>query len=314
MIVSVLKKELQVWLRRPATFGLYTLMVLATGGIVVLGTATVLSQGVGPVPALFSTGVTSTSGVNALLTAYRALWLFLVGALCLLLAASMVAPAIASAAFQGEREAGTYDLLLATGVSPLALVLGKLGGAAAFVLLLLGTALPVFAAAWLFGGVTPTEAGPALLVVGMSVLLFAALGVFFSTFVPSSLAAALYAYLVINLMTLGTAAIYLVAASVRMGDTVAPLVYLNPYLAVLAASDPLRQDLSGLLPLSQRALLPAPPQQVLGMSLTLPHWAATSGLYALASVALIAASAIILDPLHPLKTRRVRAWKGSPTP
>jgi ABC-type transport system involved in multi-copper enzyme maturation permease subunit len=314
MVIAVLKKELQVWLRRPATFGLYTLMVLATGGIVVLGTATVLSQGVGPVPALFSTGVTNTSGVNALLTAYRALWLFLVGALCLLLAASMVAPAIASASFQGEREAGTYELLLSTGVSPLALVLGKLGGAVAFVLLLLGTALPVFAAAWLFGGVTPAEAGPALLVVALSVLLFAALGVFFSTFVPSSLAAALYAYLVINLMTLGTAAIYLVAASVRLGDTAAPLVYLNPYLAVLAASEPLRQDLSGLLPLSQRALLPAPPQQVFGMSIALPHWAATSGLFALASVALVAVSAIIVDPLHPLKARRVRAWKGSPTP
>src|SRR3954452_21130101 len=134
MAAAVLTKELQVWLRRPATFGLYTLLVLATGGMVVLGTATVLSQGVGPVPALFSTGVVHTSGLTSGLSAYRALWLFLLGALCLLLASSLVAPAIASAAVQGEREAGTFDLLLSSGMSPLALVFGKLGGAMVFVL------------------------------------------------------------------------------------------------------------------------------------------------------------------------------------
>src|SRR5581483_4803240 len=146
----------------------------------------------------------------------------------------------------------------------------------------------------------------------VSVLLFAALGVLFSTFVPSSLAAALYAYLVVHLLTLGTAAIFLLASAVRLGDTFAPLVYLNPYLAVLAASEPMRQDLSSLLPLSQRSLLPAPPQQLFGMPVAIPHWAATAPLYSLATLILVFASAVIVDPLHPLKTRRLRAWKGSP--
>jgi hypothetical protein len=186
-------------------------------------------------------------------------------------------------------------------------VWGKLAGAVVFVLLLLGTALPVFAAAWLFGGVGLAEAGPTLLVVVASVLLFGSLGLFFSTFVPSSLAAALYAYLVVAGLSVGTVAVFLVAASLRLGDVAAPLVYLNPYLAVFAASESLRQDVVGLLPLSQRGLLPAPSQQVFGVMLTIPHWAATTALYLLGSAVLVLASAVVLDPLHPLKTRRLRS-------
>ncbi|SRR5579884_500158 len=311
LILAVLTKELQVWLRRPATFGLYTLLVLTTGGVVVLGTATVLAQGVGPVPALFSTGATATSGLTALVSSYRAMWLFLVGAICLLLASSLVAPAVASAAIQGEREAGTFDLLLASGMSPSAVALGKLFGATVFVLLLLGTALPVFAASWLFGGVSLQEAGPALLVVIASVVLFASLGLFFSTFIPSSLAAALYAYLIVNTLTLGTAALYLVAASVRLGDTFGVLVYLNPYLALLSASESLRQDVVSLLPLSERGLLPGPAQQVFGLLVALPHWATTVALYAVASLVLVYLSGVVLDPMHPLKTRGLRAPRSA---
>ena len=306
MAAAVLAKELQVWLRRPATFGLYTLLVLATGGMVVLGAATVLSQGVGPVPALFSTGQATTSGLGAALAAYRAVSLFLVGALCLLLASSMVAPAIASASIQGEREAGTLDLLLASGMRPTSLVLGKLAGSVVFIILLLATALPVFASAWLFGGVGFEEAAPALLVVVAAVMLFSALGVFFSTFVNSSLAAALYAYLVVNTLTFGSLALYFVGTSLRVGEALGPVVYLNPYLAVLASSEPMRQELVALLPLAQRGLLPVPSQQLFGTTISLPHWAATAALYSLLSLSLVYLSAIIVDPMHRLKTGKLR--------
>ncbi|HVC34960.1 MAG TPA: ABC transporter permease [Chloroflexota bacterium] len=64
-------------------------------------------------------------------------------------------PALSSGALAGEREHQTFDLLLCTGLSAPAIVLGKYLATMAFVLLLLWASLPVFSLVLLFGGVAP---------------------------------------------------------------------------------------------------------------------------------------------------------------
>lgn len=63
-------------------------------------------------------------------------------------------PAFSAGSLAGERERQTFDLLLCTGLSARAIVLGKYVAALAFVLLLLWASLPVFSLVFLFGGVT----------------------------------------------------------------------------------------------------------------------------------------------------------------
>lgn len=68
-----------------------------------------------------------------------------------------VAPGYAAAQLSGERERRTLPLLQATLLRPRQIVLGKLGAAVAWILVLIVAALPVGAAAFFLGGVTIGE-------------------------------------------------------------------------------------------------------------------------------------------------------------
>src|SRR5215467_13580578 len=66
---------------------------------------------------------------------------------------ALFAPALAAGAISGERERQTFDVLLVSRLSALSIVWGKLVASVAFMLLLILSALPLFAAVFLFGGI-----------------------------------------------------------------------------------------------------------------------------------------------------------------
>lgn len=66
---------------------------------------------------------------------------------------SLFAPALAAGAISGERERQTFDVLLVSRVTAAEIVWGKLVASIAYMLLLVLTALPLFAAVFLFGGI-----------------------------------------------------------------------------------------------------------------------------------------------------------------
>jgi ABC-type transport system involved in multi-copper enzyme maturation permease subunit len=66
---------------------------------------------------------------------------------------SLFAPALAAGAISGERERQTLDVLLVSRLSAAEIVWGKLVSSVAFMLLLILSALPLFAAVFLFGGI-----------------------------------------------------------------------------------------------------------------------------------------------------------------
>jgi len=66
---------------------------------------------------------------------------------------SLFAPALAAGAISGERERQTFDVLLVSRITAGGIVIGKLVSSVSFMLLLILSALPLFAAVFLFGGI-----------------------------------------------------------------------------------------------------------------------------------------------------------------
>src|SRR5438309_11996303 len=73
-----------------------------------------------------------------------------------------IAPAFTATAINGEKERQTFDLLLCSRLSPLALMGGKLLAGLTNAILLVAASIPLFSLVFFFGGVTPVQAMSAL--------------------------------------------------------------------------------------------------------------------------------------------------------
>ena len=115
-----------------------------------------------------------------------------------LLLAAAIAPAFAVGAFTVERKEGTHDLLLTTPIEPLSMALAKLVSCACVMVLLVVSSLPALSLVLLFGGVGGTELLLSAGVVAVAVVLFSAIGLFWSAWCRTTARAALASYLVIG--------------------------------------------------------------------------------------------------------------------
>ena len=167
--------------------------------------------------------------------ANRAIFLFGAVGLCVILAAAVVAPAVSASAFAGERERGTLDLLLLQGPGPARIVLGKVLAALVFSLLLLAVGVPFFAPAWSFGGVQPDQVIALITILCTATLFFCALGVFFGAMIKGALQASLFAQGVALFLVFGTLGLHLAFVILGGNDMFRPLLWLNPFLALLSA-------------------------------------------------------------------------------
>lgn len=145
----------------------------------------------------------------------------------------LFAPALAAGAVSGERERQTLDVLLVSCVPTFSIVWGKMVASVAFVLLLMTSALPLFATVFLFGGIDAQQFVVAHLITLTTALALGAVSLFLSTMLRRTLAATVVAY---GLTFAVTAASWLVGTSllssghIRMSQV---LLYLNPIQAVL---------------------------------------------------------------------------------
>jgi ABC-type transport system involved in multi-copper enzyme maturation permease subunit len=105
-----------------------------------------------------------------------------------------IAPAFTAGTISGERERQTFDLLRTTLLPARALVLGKLGSALSFILLLLVAALPLQSLAFLLGGVAIEEVIIASLLLVATAIFYGASGVFFSAIMRRTLASTVLTY------------------------------------------------------------------------------------------------------------------------
>ena len=115
-----------------------------------------------------------------------------------------IGPAFTSAAISGEKERRTYDLLRTTLLSARSLVGGKLFSALSYVFLLILVSLPLQSIAFLLGGIAPIEIVLSQLLILLSALTFALIGLFFSITMRTTLAATVITFATSIFLTLGT--------------------------------------------------------------------------------------------------------------
>ena len=115
-----------------------------------------------------------------------------------------LAPAATSGAISLEREKQTLDLLTATPISTLGIVLGKLGSALAFVGVLILASVPLTAVVFVFGGVGPEDVLRGYVVLLVTALGFGSVGILLSSVTRRTQSATVLTYLVVLVLTVGT--------------------------------------------------------------------------------------------------------------
>jgi ABC-type transport system involved in multi-copper enzyme maturation permease subunit len=126
---------------------------------------------------------------QALVEFYRVVMAMLIALIVL------IAPALTANAITLERERKTMDLLLATPLTARQLLVGKLVGSFAFIVLLLALTLPVSAVSVMLGGVSFPELLKAYLLIASGGLVLCAIGLFTSAYARNSTLAVLWSYL-----------------------------------------------------------------------------------------------------------------------
>ena len=115
-----------------------------------------------------------------------------------------LAPAFTAGAISLEREKQTLDMLAATPISSLAIVVGKLLSALAYVFLLIAASIPLTAIVFVFGGVGPDDVVRAYAVLIVTALGLGSLGLFISAAMQRTQGATVVTFFTVLFLTLGT--------------------------------------------------------------------------------------------------------------
>ena len=152
-----------------------------------------------------------------------------------LLLVLFVGPGYAAAQISQERERRTLGLLQITLVSPWRIVLGKLGAASAWLLLLVVSAAPMAATAFFLGGVAIGDLLRAVLYVVLLTVAVAAIGIGVSSLVRRTVAAVVLTYGIVLALVVGTLFGAGIEAAVQR-DSRPALLQANPVVGLADAA------------------------------------------------------------------------------
>ncbi len=173
---------------------------------------------------------------------------------------SLFAPALAAGAISGERERQTFDVLLVSRVSAFGIVWGKLVASLAYLMLIILTALPLFAAVFLFGGIDFEQFVLTHLITISTAFCLGAVSIFFSALFKRSMPSTITSYAAAFGLVIGTAVVGLLVTYInafRTGIAAGgridphPLLFANPVYALYSVfqAEPQRLSLGRLLQL-----------------------------------------------------------------
>ena len=117
-------------------------------------------------------------------------------------------PAFTAGSITSEREQKTYDLLMTTLLPPRSVIFGKLGSALAYVALLILAVAPLQSLSFMLGGVAPEEIILSQVTMFLAAVLFASIGIFWSTVVKSSVGSNVLTYGTILFQMIGVPLLY----------------------------------------------------------------------------------------------------------
>ena len=145
--------------------------------------------------AVFAIGVLSTSsGYNGQTATQLGQATFDTMSFAELVLVMLFAPALAAGAISGERERQTFDSLLVSNVSAFGIVWGKLVASLAYILLLVVSALPLFAFVFLFGSVDLSQFVISQAIIVVTAFTIGAVSLFWSSLFRRTLASTVSAY------------------------------------------------------------------------------------------------------------------------
>jgi ABC-type transport system involved in multi-copper enzyme maturation permease subunit len=179
---------------------------------------------------------------------------------------AFLAPSATAGAISLEREKRTLDLLVATPISSIAIVLGKLLSALVYVWLLIAASIPLTAVVFVYGGVAPDDVLRGYIVLVVTALGLGAFGLFCSSLVKRTQAAT--AITIFGVLVVSIGSVFVLAfwgamtthdsadgsGSVR-GTAPQEIGYLNPFLAEVDVLCGTETTLSGWCSL-ESSLLP----------------------------------------------------------
>jgi ABC-2 type transport system permease protein len=151
---------------------------------------------------------------------------------------AVLAPAATAGAISSEREHQTLELLTVTPISSLAIVLGKLFSALAWVFVLVLASIPVTAIVFVFGGVAPDDVIRGYAVLFATVIGLGSVGIFFSALTRRTGASTGLTFVVMLALTIGSLFLFVflgsTAETASNGLRKPPpeaILYLNPFIA-----------------------------------------------------------------------------------
>ncbi len=151
---------------------------------------------------------------------------------------AVLAPAATAGAISSEREHQTLELLAVTPVSSLAIVLGKLFSALAWLFVLILASIPVTALVFVFGGVAPDDMVRGYIVLFATVIGLGSVGIFFSALTRRTGASTGLTFVVTLFLVIGSLFVWFFLSSTAESSSNGlreppseALLYLNPFVA-----------------------------------------------------------------------------------
>ena len=155
---------------------------------------------------------------------------------------AFLAPMATAGAISLEREKQTLEMLAATPITSVAIVVGKLLSALIYVWLLIAASIPLTAVVFVFGGVAPDDLLNGYLVLIVTALGLGAFGLLCSSLVKRTQAASAITIFGVLALSIGSLFVILFWQALATADQArgtgpvkgappAPLVFLNPFLA-----------------------------------------------------------------------------------
>lgn len=147
-----------------------------------------------------------------------------------------ITPALTGGTISGEVERRTYDMLLATPLRPVSILMGKVVASLTYVNLLILAAIPLSSIIFLFGGVVLRDVVQAIGFMVVVAITYGTIGVFFSALTRRTAWATVLSYVAVLILTFGTLFMWGVLTAVGRGRY-APvgILYLNPLTAMASA-------------------------------------------------------------------------------
>lgn len=147
--------------------------------------------------------VSSTSNIGA----DQSRTLFLVLTIGQMVLIAFMAPGLTAGVISGERERQTLNILLTTRQSSSAIVLSKLLSSLAFLALMVVSSLPLYAIAFLYGGISPQMVLQTFGVFLLTMFTFGSIGVLFSTLIRKTIVSMVTTYGIVLFLMVGTAVV-----------------------------------------------------------------------------------------------------------